>query len=107
MMFSKGKTYFFINYYGRLVTNFNMAAPDEVIIVINTSMAAFGTYKKTRERHLDENTVVYLSNSAATSGGTTNLGNNLGLYHPTGLSKSRMKTRPPTTSTTTTSQFLC
>ena len=54
---------------------------------------------------LDENTAVYLSNSAATGGGTRNLRNNLGRHHLTVLSKSQMKTRPPTTSTTP--QFLC
>ena len=35
-MFSKGKTYFFMNNSGRLVTNSNMVAPDEFIIVKNT-----------------------------------------------------------------------
>ena len=38
---------------------------------------------------LDENTATYLSNSVATSGGTTNLGNNLSRHHSTFFSKSQ------------------
>ena len=100
-----------MNYSGHLVTKSNMAAPDEFIIVVNTNGKAavwqhFGLKKRPKNFKLDENTAVYLSNSAATSGGTMNLKNILGGYHPTTLSKSQMKNRPPT-STATTAQFLC
>ena len=88
-----------MNYSSRLVTKSNMAAPDEFIMVVNTNRKAavwqhFELIQRPGNFKLDENTAVYLSNSAATSGGTTNLGNILGRYHPTTLSKSQMKNRP-------------
>ena len=101
-----------MNYSSRLVTKSNMAVPDEFIIVVNTrkssSVATFQTYKGT-SNWMKTVTAVYLSNSAATSGGTTNLRNSLGWYDPTTLSNSKMKNRPPTstTTTTTTPEFLC
>ena len=110
-MFSKGKTYyFFMNYSSRLVTKSIMVAPDEFIIVVNTNAKAavwqhFGLIKIPGNFKLDENTALYLSNSVATSGGTMNLRNIGGRYHPTTLSKSQMKNRPPTS--TTTPEFLC
>ena len=86
-----------------------MAAPNEFIIVVNTNGKAavlhhFGLKKRPRNFYLDNNTVMHLSNSVASSWGTTNLRNILGRYHPTTFSKSQMKNRPPTS---TTAQFLC
>ena len=85
-----------------------------LVLSINTNRKAavwqhFGLMKRPGKFKLDENTSVYLSNSAATSGGSTNPRNSLGRYHPTSLSKFQMKNRPPTstTTTTTTPEFLC
>ena len=107
--FLRGKLIFFMNYSRRLVTKSNMATPNEFIILVNTNWKAavwqrFGLIKRPRNFKLDENTAMYMSNSVATSGGTTNLRNILGQLHPTTLSKSQMKNRPPTS---TTAQFLC
>ena len=108
-MFSTWNLLFFMNYSSRLVTKSSMGAPDEFIIVVNTNGKAtvwqhFRLKKRPGNFKLDENTAVYLSNLAATSGGTTSLGYILGWYHPTTLSKSQMKNRPPTSTTTTTTR---
>ena len=62
-----------MNYSSRLVTKSNMAAPDEFIIAVNTNGKAtvwqrFRLIKRPGNFKVDENTAVYLSNSAATSG---------------------------------------
>ena len=97
-----------MNYSSSLVTKSNLAAPDEFII--NGKAAVwqhFGLKKRPGNCILNENKAVYLSNSATTSGGIMNLGNILGQYHPTTLSKSQMKQTPTSSSTTTTTpQFL-
>ena len=72
-----------MDYSDRLVTKSNMAAANELIIVVNTNGKAavwqhLGLIKRSGNYKLDENTAVYLFNSAATSGGTTNLRNILG-----------------------------
>ena len=88
-----------MNYSSRLLTKSNMAAPDKFIMVVNTNGKAavwqhFGLIQRPGNFKLDENTVEYLSNSAATSRDTKNLRNILGRYHPTTLSKSKMKNTP-------------
>ena len=100
MMFSKGENLLFVmNYSSRLVIKSNMEAHNEFIMVVNANGKAavwqhFGHIQRPGNFKLDENTAVYLSSSAATSGGTMNLRNFLGLYRPTTLSKAQMKNRP-------------
>ena len=62
-----------MNYSGRLLTNSNMAASGEFIIVINTNGKAavrqhFRLIKRPGNGMLDENKAVYFSNLAATRG---------------------------------------